>query len=135
MPARQPFRIVLSPLDQGLGMLNFTTSDSGGVMIVAFDTVEEENLDWQFSQRDWLYKTIESREDGRFALDLTDVSYLASSEIGFLVTVKRRVDRRNGQLVLFGVAPYVLDIFRTMNLQKVLEIADTRGAALSRLKR
>ncbi len=116
-------------------MLNFTTSDSGGVMIVAFDTVEEENLDWQFSQRDWLYKTIESREDGRFALDLTDVSYLASSEIGFLVTVKRRVDRRNGQLVLFGVAPYVLDIFRTMNLQKVLEIADTRGAALSRLKR
>ncbi|WP_165249756.1 STAS domain-containing protein [Paludisphaera soli] len=115
-------------------MLNFTTSETAGVLIVSFEAVDEENMDWQFSQRDWLYKTIESREDGRFALDLTDVGYLASSEIGFLVTVKRRVDRRQGRLVLFGVAPYVFDIFRTMNLQKILDVADNRTAALARLK-
>lgn len=115
-------------------MLSFTTSETGGVMIVSFEAVEEENQEWQFSRRDWLYKTIESREDGRFALDLTDVGYLASSEIGFLVTVKRRIDRRKGQLVLYGVAPYVLDIFRTMNLHKILEVADTRMAALARLR-
>jgi anti-sigma B factor antagonist len=115
-------------------MLNFTTSEVSGVMIVSFDTVEDENQEWQFSQRDWLYKTIESREDGRFALDLTDVGYLASSEIGFLVTVKRRIDRRNGRLVLYGVTPYVQDIFRTMNLQKFLDMVDTRGAALAKLR-
>ena len=115
-------------------MLNFTTTEAGGVMIVAFEAGEDESLDWQFSRRDWLYQTIESRDDGRFALDLTDIDYLASSEIGFLVTLKRRVDRRQGRLVLFGVAPYVLDIFRTMNLQKILSVADTRGAALALLK-
>lgn len=115
-------------------MLSFTTSDSAGVLIVAFESGEEENQDWQFSRRDWLYKQIESREDGRFALDLTDVDYLASSEIGFLVTIKRRIDRRQGKLVLFGVAPYVFDIFRTMNLQKILDVTDTRNAALARLK-
>ncbi len=115
-------------------MLNFTTSEAAGVMIVAFEAVEEENLEWQFSRRDWLYKTIESRQDGRFALDLTDIGYLASSEIGFLVTLKRRVDRRKGRLVLYGVAPYVLDIFRTMNLQKLLDLAETRTAALARLQ-
>ncbi|MDG3004210.1 STAS domain-containing protein [Paludisphaera mucosa] len=115
-------------------MLNFTTSEAAGVLIVSFEAVDEENMEWQFSQRDWLYKAIESREDGRFALDLTDIGYLASSEIGFLVTVKRRVDRRKGQLVLFGVAPYVFDIFKTMNLQKILDVADTRNAALAKLR-
>ncbi|WP_337174520.1 STAS domain-containing protein [Paludisphaera sp.] len=115
-------------------MLNFTTSEVGGVMIVSFEAVDEENMDWQFSRRDWLYKTIESREDGRFALDLTDIGYLASSEIGFLVTLKRRVDRRKGRLVLYGATPYVLDIFRTMNIQKFLDMVESRGAALAKLK-
>mgnify|MGYP001059166013 CR=1 FL=1 len=115
-------------------MLNFTTSETGGVMIVSFEAVEEENQEWQFSRRDWLYKTIESREGGKYALDLSDVGYLASSEIGFLVTLKRRVERCQGRLVLYGVTPYVSDIFRTMNLQKFLDMVDTRGAALAKLK-
>lgn len=115
-------------------MLNFTTSETSGVMIVSFEGVEEESMDSEFSRRDWLYKTIESREDGRFVLDLTEIDYLASSEIGSLVTLKRRVDRRHGQLVIYGVTPYVLDIFRTMNLQKILELVDTRTAALARLR-
>ncbi len=115
-------------------MLNFTTSEVSGVMIINFEPTEEENYDWQFSQRDWLYKLIESREDGRFAIDLTDVSYLASSEIGFLVTIKRRIDRRKGQVVFYGVSPYIMDIFQTMNLHKVLDIVENRAAALAKLK-
>jgi len=115
-------------------MLNFTTSEVGGVLIMSFEASEEENYDWQFSRRDWLYKLIESREDGRFAIDLTDVNYLASSEIGFLVTIKRRIDRRKGQLVMFGVSAYLLDIFQTMNLHKVLDIVENRASALAKLK-
>lgn len=115
-------------------MLNFTTSEVSGVMIISFEPTEEENYDWQFSQRDWLYKLIESREDGRFAIDLTDVNYLASSEIGFLVTIKRRIDRRKGQVVMYGISPYIMDIFQTMNLHKVLDIVENRAAALAKLK-
>ncbi|APW59064.1 STAS domain-containing protein [Paludisphaera borealis] len=115
-------------------MLNFTTSEVSDVMIINFEPTEEENYDWQLSQRDWLYKLLESREDGRFAIDLTDVNYLASSEIGFLVTIKRRIDRRKGQTVIYGVSPYIMDIFRTMNLHKVLDIVENRAAALAKLK-
>ena len=38
-------------------------------------------------KRDWLYKLLESHKDPRFAIDLSEVNYLASSEIGFLVTI------------------------------------------------
>lgn len=115
-------------------MLNFTTNEASGVMILSFEATSEENYDWQVSPRDQLYQMIETREDGHFAIDLTEVNYLASSEIGFLITIKRRIDRRNGRVVLYGVSPYILDIFRTMNLQKVLDIVDNRSAALTRLR-
>ena len=115
-------------------MLNFTTNEAGGVLIIAFEPIDEANYDWQSTQRDWLYKLIESREDPRFAVDLNDVDYLASSEIGFLVTIKRRIDRRKGKIVFFGISPYLQDIFRTMNLNRVLDIVETRNDALGKLK-
>src|SRR5271166_3619524 len=75
---------------RGSVMLDFTTNEAGGVLIIAFEPTDEINYDWQSTQRDWLYKLIESREDPRFAVDLNEVNYLASSEIGFLVTRKGR---------------------------------------------
>jgi len=115
-------------------MLSFTTNEASGVLIIAFEPTDETNYDWQSTQRDWLYKLIESREDPRFAVDLNEVSYLASSEIGFLVTIKRRIDRRKGKVVFFGISPYLQDIFRTMNLNRVLDIVESRSDALGKLK-
>jgi anti-sigma B factor antagonist len=114
-------------------MLKFTTRDVSGVLVIAFEATDELVADWQSSQREWLYKLIESNANPRFAIDLTDINYLASSEIGFLVTIKRRIDRRQGKLVIFGVSSYIREIFDTMNLVKILDIVDSLGAALSKL--
>jgi hypothetical protein len=35
---------------------------------------------------------------------------------------------------MFGVSPYLLDIFQTMNLHKVLDIVENRTVALGKLK-
>jgi anti-sigma B factor antagonist len=114
-------------------MLRFTTHEASGVLVIAFEATDDSAADWQTTQRDWLYRLIESRSDSRFAIDLSDVNYLASSEIGFLVTLKRRIDRRQGKVVFFGLTPYIMDLFRTMNLVKILDIEDHLAAALSKL--
>jgi anti-sigma B factor antagonist len=118
----------------GFPMLNFTTRELGGVLIIAFEPTDESNYDWQSTQREYLYKLIESREYPRFAIDLSEINYLASSEIGFLVTIKRRIDRRKGKVVFFGISAYLIDIFRTTNLTRVLDIVDTRTEAMIKLK-
>ncbi len=113
-------------------MLRYSTQELNGILIIAFETVDDLAADWQTGQRDLLYRQIESRADGRVAIDLNDVNYLASSEIGFLVTIKRRLERRQGKLAIYGVSPYLLDIFKTMNLVKLLNIAaDFKEAAAS----
>jgi anti-sigma B factor antagonist len=114
-------------------MLKFTTQETSGVLVVAFEATDEIGSDWQSSQRDWLYKLIESHKDPRFALDLSDVNYLASSEIGFLVTIKRRIDRRQGRVVMFGLGSYIREIFETMNLLKLLDVVDNFPSALVKL--
>jgi anti-sigma B factor antagonist len=112
-------------------MLSFTTNETKGVLVMAFEANDEGAHDWQTSQRDWLYKLIESHPGTRFAIDLTDVNYLASSEIGFLVTLKRRIDRRQGKVVMFGAGPYVTDLFQTMNLIRFFDIADSLPSAMA----
>jgi anti-sigma B factor antagonist len=116
------------------GMLSFTTSEVKGVLVVAFEATEDGVTDWQTGQRDWLYKLIESHPGSRFAIDLRDVNYLASSEIGFLVTLKRRIDRRQGKVVIFGAQPYVTDLFRTMNLIRFFDLVESLPAALTKLE-
>ncbi|MFI5459604.1 MAG: STAS domain-containing protein [Isosphaerales bacterium] len=79
-------------------------------------------------------RLVESHPDSRFAIDLSGVNDLASSEIGFLVSLKRRIDRRQGRVVIFGVGPYILEIFQTMNLVKILDVVeDHRPGAVPRL--
>jgi anti-sigma B factor antagonist len=114
-------------------MLKFTTQELSGVLVVAFEATDDIASDWQSGQRDWLYKLIESHQDPRFALDLSDVNYLASSEIGFLVTIKRRIDRRKGRVVMFGLGSYIREIFETMNLLKILDVVDSFPSALVKL--
>jgi anti-sigma B factor antagonist len=114
-------------------MLKFTTREVSGALVLAFEAGDELSTNWQSTEREWLYKLVESHPDPRFAIDLSQVNYLASSEIGFLMTLKRRIDRRQGRCVFFGLGPYILDIFRTMNLTKILVFADNLPAALAKL--
>jgi anti-sigma B factor antagonist len=114
-------------------MLKFTTEEAGGVLVIAFEPTDVDAADWQSTQREWLYKLIESRADGRFAIDLSEINYLQSSEIGFLMTLKRRIDRRQGKFVMFGVGAYLHDIFRTMNLTKIVDIVDDLASAVAKL--
>lgn len=114
-------------------MLRFTTQEVRGVLVLAFEPSDELVTDWQTTQRDWLYKLVENHPAARFAIDLTGVNYLASSEIGFLVSLKRRIDRRQGKVVIFGMGPYILEIFQTMNLVRIFEIVENLGLAMAKL--
>ena len=114
-------------------MLKFTHYEVGTVLVFAFEATDDRATDWQSTQRDWLYKLVESHADPRFAIDLSQVNYLASSEIGFLVSLKHRIDRRQGKVVIFGLRPYIREIFETMKLTRILDIADDLNSALARL--
>jgi anti-sigma B factor antagonist len=112
-------------------MLSYSSHDVGGVLVFTVDeATEDEDL---MSQREWLYKTIESRENPLFVVDLAAINYMASSDIGLLITIKRRVDLRKGKIALVNIDPFILDIFRTMRIDKLFTIAPDVTSAVATL--
>ncbi|MGE3818829.1 MAG: STAS domain-containing protein [Isosphaeraceae bacterium] len=110
-------------------MLTYSAHEANGVLVF---TVEEATGDQVYtSQREWLYKTIESREDPRFVIDLAAVNYMASTDVGVLVTIKRRIDQRKGKLALVHVDPFIYDILRTMRIDKLIPIHEDLPSALA----
>ena len=81
------------------------------------------------SQREWLYKTIETRSDPKFAIDLGAINYMASSDIGVLITMKRRIDARKGKVAIFNVDPFIYDVLKNMRIDKLFTIVEDFHAA------
>jgi anti-sigma B factor antagonist len=118
-------------LSRTCGLLSYSSHHVGGVLVLTAEkALEGEELT---AQREWLYKMIESREDHRYAIDLSQIDYMSSAEIGFLITLKRRIDAHKGKLIMFGVDSFILDIFRTMRLDKLFTFATDLKDAIEKL--
>jgi anti-sigma B factor antagonist len=62
-------------------------------------------------------------------VDMAAVSYVASPGIGALVSFLRKVKGANGSMVLRGLQPPVLELFRMTHLDKVFDIAEQEPVA------
>jgi len=115
-------------------MLNFTTHEVSGVLIITFEPTESFGPERQpTAERESLYKAVETRGDVRFAVDLGSIEYLSSADIGFLIALKRRIERRQGKVVLYQVNPFIINVFQTMRLDHFFEIAADWNGALRQL--
>jgi anti-anti-sigma factor len=70
----------------------------------------------------------------RFLLDLSRVSYLDSTGLGALVHLLRQARARGGGVVFYAVSPSVQELFALTHLDKVLQLAATREAAIACLQ-
>jgi anti-anti-sigma factor len=66
----------------------------------------------------------------RWVLDMTGLNYVGSSVLGLLVNIRQRVMALQGQLILCGLSPQLLRIFRTCCMERLFKISKTRADAL-----
>ena len=60
----------------------------------------------------------------RFAVDLAKVDYLSSSGVAILVGLKRRVETKGGQMVIYHLQPIVHDLLGIMKLDRFFTITE-----------
>ncbi len=65
------------------------------------------------------------------ALDLSGVSFIASSGVGVLLALTEELGKQGGNLYLAPVSQAVLSVIRMLNLEQFLAIHDSREAAIS----
>jgi len=72
----------------------------------------------------------EAHDKSYWVLDVTGLNYMGSSVLGLFVNMRQRVMKAQGQLILCGLSPQLLRIFRTCCMERLFKITKTRADAL-----
>ena len=78
---------------------------------------------------------LDSKQDRPWVVDLSQVEYMGSSMLGLFVNMRERIRQGGGTLILCGMSPQLLRIFKTCCLERLFTIVKTRGDALAQVSR
>ncbi len=85
--------------------------------------------------RDELSKLVERTERIKLLLSFKNVEHLSSAALGVLITLNKQVADREGKLKLSDITPQIYEVFKITRLNKLFDIYDTAGQALSSFQR
>ncbi len=108
--------------------------DRGPAVVARFtrpQLSEDENLE-QMGQE--LLSLIEQYNCRQLVLSLELVDFITSAALGKLITLHRRLHRKEGKLVLCGAHGTVADVLRTSRLHDYFTLASDTAQALSLLQ-
>ena len=112
----------------------FSTRADSNVLVVTFESAAGLNDFRNNALRDALYELVQAQSSPRFAVDLANVEYLSSSGVAMLVGLKRRVETKGGNIVIYDLQPIVRDLLAIMKLDRFFTIAEDEGRAVATLR-
>ena len=71
-----------------------------------------------------------ARQPNRLVLDLKGLTFIGSLGMGSLVTLRRSIVRRNGDVLIAAARPQVIEAFRRAGLHRAFQMFDTVEEAL-----
>lgn len=92
---------------------------------------EEENLE-QIGRE--LLALVDDYQCRQLIVDLQAVEYITSAALGKLITLHRRMHRKEGKMIVCGAQGAVADVLRTSRLQDYFTMAVDTQQALSLFK-
>ena len=82
-----------------------------------------------------LLELVEKRYMIKMVLDFSKVKYLSSAALRQLITLKKRLDREKGEVKLCSIAPDILTVFKTTQLDRVFDIHPNVQSAVARFQK
>ncbi len=77
-----------------------------------------------------LYKLVDEQARRKIVLDFTPVRFLSSSMLGVLIALQKKARTIKGKIVLCGLRPELMKVFKITKLDKMLTFADDEQQAL-----
>jgi anti-anti-sigma factor len=102
----------------------------GEVIVVRFTTRTILGNDAITAIGDHLSGLAESSDCRGLVLNLGHVESLSTAMVGRLVALQRRVEAAGGRLVLCGLGPFLLEIFKVLNLMNFTPVYRDEAEAL-----
>ena len=74
---------------------------------------------------------IRAEPEGQWVLDLSQLSYMGSAALGLLVNLRQQIKQSGGRLVLCGMSPQLVHIFKTCCMERLFKIVKSRADAVA----
>ena len=74
---------------------------------------------------------IRAEPEGQWVLDLSQLSYMGSAALGLLVNLRQQIKQSGGRLVLCGLSPQLLHVFKTCCMERLFRIVKSRKDAIA----
>lgn len=101
---------IMEPDEKGYVVVKFSGElDKAGLEVVKED----------------LNKLTESVNEKYLVLDFTDLNFINSEGIGFLMTMHYRLTKKEKELVVIGAAEHVFDVLKVIGLLNVMKHFDS----------
>jgi anti-anti-sigma factor len=78
-----------------------------------------------------MLELVRGEPEGQWVLDLSQLSYMGSAALGLLVNLRQQIKQSGGRLVLCGLSPQMLHIFKTCCMERLFKITKTRQEAVT----
>ena len=78
---------------------------------------------------------LNARQAQSWVVDLSHVEYMGSSMLGLFVNMRERIRQGGGILILCGMSPQLLRIFKTCCLERLFAIVKSRNEAMAQISR
>lgn len=111
----------------------FRVEPQNGCVVLTFVATklsEEDNLE-QLSHD--MLALVDQYQVRRLVVNLSEVEYLTSAVLGKLITLHRRLHRKDGRMAICGTKDVVDDVFRASRLDEYFTMAQDVATAVARL--
>ena len=78
-----------------------------------------------------ILELIRGEPEGQWVLDLSQLSYMGSAALGLLVNLRQQIKQSGGRLVLCGMSPQLIHIFKTCCMERLFKIVKGRKDAIA----
>ena len=106
------------------------TYEQNGIMKVEF--VDRNILDEANIQQigDEIGRLIDNSSQPKLLICFSNVDHLSSAALGTLITIRNRINGKDGQLRLSDINPQIYSVFKITKLNRLFQIHDTAQQAM-----
>ena len=106
-------------------------SKQGDVNVVDLTLPHTLDIDEFDRLNDSILDLIRGEPEGQWVLDLSQLSYMGSAALGLLVNLRQQIKQSGGRLVLCGLSPQLVHIFKTCCMERLFKIVKSRKDAVA----
>ena len=106
-------------------------SRTGDVNVVDLTLPHTLDIDEFDRLNEAILELIRGEPEGHWVFDLSQLSYMGSAALGLLVNLRQQIKQSGGRLVLCGLSPQLLHIFKTCCMEKLFKIVKSRKDAVA----